>query len=144
MRRRCRRGWARGHGPACRLPSLQAAIQHRDGIVAQPFQHPPQAPDIVPFVAVVHHDLLAVVDAHLAEPTRHDFALRQGVTTAIDSLLCLVGAQVTVQVGMLGTGNVPRFKQSVGRLGLHQVKAAIQNGTGRALLLQVLQFGRAN
>ena len=46
------------------LPGLQAPVEHRDRVVADPLQHPPQATAKVGAVAVIDHCLHVIGKAH--------------------------------------------------------------------------------
>ena len=144
---------AAGDGSALGLPGLQAAVEHRHGIVARPLEHPPQAPAVVGTVAVIHHGLHAIGKAHTRQPHRKALAAGQGVASArrrlvsllrhqgaVGSWCAVLGAQVLVQVGIYGTGNVRLRKRLRPGCGLHQLKAAIKHHQRLAAGLQGLQF----
>jgi len=46
---------------------LVAAVEHSDGVVAEPAQHPPQPGRVHPLLLVVGDDLLRRIDAEAAE-----------------------------------------------------------------------------
>ena len=66
----------RGHGTLLAGPLGEAAVEHCDGFVAEPAQHPPQARGVGARALVVGDDLLAFVDA---EPPKTSAAQASGV-----------------------------------------------------------------
>ena len=140
--RRCRR-WrrTRGEGTASCFPCRKAAIEQSHRVVAQPFQHPPQAAAVSAFVAVVHHDLHAVVQPQAAQPFGNGRALGQGVASRVNTLSRRVCTQVFVQMCRQCTCNPFACKKAIGQFGFHQIKTAVQHGAGCAVCLQGLKLG---
>ena len=98
-------------------------------------------------MAVVHHGLHAIVKTDLTQPAGEVLARGQRVATAVDRLACelrAVGAQVVVEVGEDGTGDVAVLKEGAPGSGLHQVKAAVKNHQRSAAGAQGLQLGNAD
>ena len=143
-----------GHGTASRLPRLQAAVEHRDGVVAHPLQHPPQTAAVVGAVSVVHDGLHVVPQADAGQPRRELFAARQrvaparrrfpfsvcdqhGAVAARSAVWC---AQIAIEVGVDSAGNVRGVVLSGARLGLHQRERAVENHHCRARFLHRLRL----
>ncbi len=137
---RARCGGAVFGGAAGGFPGGQTAVEHRHGVVPGPLEHPPQAPAEGTAVAVVDHGLGVVVHAKPLQPLRQQLSFRERVATAVDRVLGPRGAQVALQIGPHGTGNVLAGVHRVGLRPVGQIGAAVEHQQRRATGLQLHQL----
>ena len=112
---------------------MQAAIEYSHGLVTAPLEHPPQAAAVVHAIAVVHHHLGIVVEAHALQPCGKHVTLGQGVTPTVDTQGGIVCGEVLVQVSVLRACDVLLGILGVARIWVHQIKGAIKHGQGGAV-----------
>ena len=86
-------------------PRGEAAVEHGDGVVPQPAEHPPQAARENARVLVVRDHLPGGVDPHAAECLPEFVDGRQRVTPVAARR---VAGEVPLQVGVHGARNVRR------------------------------------
>ena len=142
---------ARCHRLACGLPGLETSVEHGHIAMSGPLQHPPQAPAVVGAVAVIDHGLHVVGKTDLRQPHGKQLAAGQRVAAARGGLLAgrhaamcaghaVFCAEVMVQVGEDGAGNMRLQVLRLAGRGLGQVEAAVKDHQRTAAGLQRGQF----
>ncbi|MNR08720.1 hypothetical protein D3C85_1248890 [compost metagenome] len=121
------------------LPRLDAAIEHRHRLVAQPAQQPPGAGGVHAASVVVGHHLAVGADAERAEADRQALPFRQRVT----AVAAVLGAgQVVIQVQVVRAGQVALVVGGTAEIGVIEAETAVeQHGVAVA---QLLQFAGGN
>ena len=116
------------YGAACRLPGLQATIEHGHRLMAGPLEHPPEPAAVVGAVAVIHHGLHVVGKTHAGQPEGKALPAGQRMPPAGSCFMQAgFGAERVVQVRIDSARNVClRIVRSAG-IGLHQVEAAVKH-----------------
>lgn len=128
------------HGVPCGLPGLQAAIEYGDGVMTEPFQHPPQAAAIIAAVAVIDNGLHGIVKPPLAQSGGKVLGQGQGMAAAACRVSGPVAAEIVVQVSMACAGNVCLRKLPAACCRIGQVIAAIKHHQGPVFLLQGMEL----
>ena len=81
------------------LPRFPSAIKHRNLVVADPLQHPPQTATVIRTAAVINHRLHFVVHADAGQPGRKPFLVWQRVTTSRCRCISASCSQHTMRAG---------------------------------------------
>src|SRR5204862_3736843 len=106
------------------IPFRQAAIEHRNGVVTDPAQEPPQPRSHCAVARVVADDLVRRRDAATAEPIGESIWIGQGMAAVASGLR---RRQVAVEAREERAGDVPFAVLLLAELWLRQVVAAVEH-----------------
>src|SRR5438874_12024937 len=112
------------HRAAFRAPLGEAAVQHRDRVVPDPAQHPPQRRGHRAVGGVVAHDLVAWLDARAAEPSAESVWSGKRMATVLAGFR---RREVAIQAREKCPGYVRLTIFLLAELGLGEVVAAVEH-----------------
>lgn len=112
------------HGKSVRLPALPAAIEHRNRLVSQPAQQPPQSRSYRAAARVVRNHLRIRSDTPLPQPGNQLIRIRQGMPPGVGPH---GRGKIAVKMCVDGSRNVRLPPGKLAGIGTRKVKPAVDN-----------------